>query len=263
MADWDKKIQDRLKQTGNLPRHIAIIMDGNGRWAKRRGLPRVAGHREGINSVRDIVEACGQLGIEVLTLYTFSLENWKRPKEEVSYLMTLLVRTIKREISDLQKNNVRLMIIGHTEDLPDLTRKSLEDGVEKTKNNTGLKLVLALSYGGRREILDAVQKIGEKIARGEISPADIDETLFSQNLYTAGLPDPDLLIRTSGELRVSNFLLWQMAYTEMYITDVFWPDFRRKELYEAISVYQKRERRFGLVSEQVRALSAKVHTHSG
>ncbi|GBE27405.1 ditrans,polycis-undecaprenyl-diphosphate synthase [bacterium BMS3Bbin03] len=260
MADWDKKIQARLKQTGNLPKHIAIIMDGNGRWARKRGLPRVAGHREGINSVRDVVEACAQLGIEVLTLYTFSVENWKRPKEEVSYLMTLLVRTIKKEIADLQKNNVHLMIIGHLKDLPDITRKSLEDGIEKTKNNTGLKLVLALSYGGRREILDAVQKIAEKAIDGKISPGDIDEKLFSQHLYTAGLPDPDLLIRTSGELRVSNFLLWQMAYTEMYIMDVYWPDFRRKELYEAIQVYQKRERRFGLVSEQLHPTPSEART---
>ena len=263
MADWDKKIQMRLKQAGNLPRHIAIIMDGNGRWARKRGLPRVAGHREGINSVRDVVEACGQLGIEVLTLYTFSIENWKRPKEEVSYLMTLLVRTIKKEIKDLQKNNVRLLLIGHLEDLPDTTRKSLEDGIERTKNNTGLKLVLALSYGGRREILDAVQKIAKDVSSGKVSPQQIDEELFSNYLYTAGLPDPDLLIRTSGELRVSNFLLWQMAYTEMYITDVYWPDFRRKELYEAIQVYQKRERRFGLVSEQLHSPLSKVHTHNG
>ncbi len=263
MADWDKKIQARLKQTGNLPRHIAIIMDGNGRWARKRGLPRVAGHREGINSVRDIVEACGQLGIEVLTLYTFSVENWKRPKEEVSYLMTLLVRTIKREINDLQKNNVQLLLIGHLEDLPDITRKSLEEGIEKTKNNTGLKLVLALSYGGRREILDAVQKIAKEVSEGKISPEEINKKLFSNYLYTAGLPDPDLLIRTSGELRVSNFLLWQMAYTEMYITDVYWPDFRRKELYEAIQVYQKRERRFGLVSEQLHSTLSKVQTPHG
>lgn len=263
MADWDKKIQDRLKQTGNLPRHIAIIMDGNGRWARKRGLPRVAGHREGINSVRDVVEACGQLGIEVLTLYTFSIENWKRPKEEVSYLMTLLVRTIKREIKDLQKNNVQLFLIGHLEDLPDTTRKSLEEGIELTKNNTGLKLVLALSYGGRREILDAVQSIAKDVSAGKVTPHQIDEKLFSNYLYTAGLPDPDLLIRTSGELRVSNFLLWQMAYSEMYITDVYWPDFRRKELYDAIQVYQKRERRFGLVSEQLHPPLSKVRTHNG
>ncbi|HDZ12147.1 MAG TPA: di-trans,poly-cis-decaprenylcistransferase, partial [Bacteroidetes bacterium] len=168
--------------------------------------------------------------------------------------------TIKKEIADLQKNNVHLMIIGHLKDLPDITRKSLEDGIEKTKNNTGLKLVLALSYGGRREILDAVQKITEKAIDGKISPGDIDEKLFSQHLYTAGLPDPDLLIRTSGELRVSNFLLWQMAYTEMYIMDVYWPDFRRKELYEAIQVYQKRERRFGLVSEQLHPTPSEART---
>ncbi len=249
--DRDQSIQEELKQKGNLPRHIAIIMDGNGRWARRRGLPRVAGHRKAVESVRDVVEACGDLGIEVLTLYTFSVENWGRPREEVTALMSLLVETIRKEIDDLVKNNVRLITIGHLEDLPPITRESIEYGMERTRHNTGLILNLALSYGGRREIVDTVKAIARKVLNGELRPEDIDEEVVSNHLYTAGLPDPDLLIRTSGELRISNFLLWQLAYTEMYITEVLWPDFRREHLYEAIRAYQKRERRFGLVSEQL------------
>jgi undecaprenyl diphosphate synthase len=249
--DKDQKIQEELKRIGNLPRHIAIIMDGNGRWARRRGLPRVAGHRQAIDSVRDVVEACGELGIEVLTLYTFSVENWGRPREEVNALMDLLVETIRSELDELLKNNVRLITIGHLDDLPPLTRESMEYAIEKTKHCTGLILNLALSYGGRREIVDAVKAIARKVKQGVINPDAIDESVVADHLYTRGLPDPDLLIRTSGELRISNFLLWQLAYTEMYVTDVLWPDFRREHLYEAIRSYQKRERRFGLVSEQL------------
>jgi undecaprenyl diphosphate synthase len=242
----DQEKQEKLKASGNLPQHIAIIMDGNGRWAKKRGLPRLAGHREGINSVRDIVEACGQLGIKVLTLYTFSLENWRRPKFEVSALMSLLVRTINKEVEDLQRNNVQVRTIGHLDDLPQIAQKGMLRAIEKTKNNTGLILNLALSYGGRQELLEAIKKILDN------SPKDLTEETISSYLYTAGLPDPDLLIRTSGEFRISNFLLWQLAYTEIYVTDVLWPDFRREDLYHAIDVYQSRERRFGLISEQIR-----------
>ncbi|MFQ6617295.1 MAG: isoprenyl transferase [Fidelibacterota bacterium] len=248
----DKEIQEELKKVGNLPRHIAIIMDGNGRWAKQRGLPRVAGHNEGINSVRDIVEVCGQLGIEVLTLYTFSSENWRRPKWEVSALMKLLLRTIKKELEDLMKNNVRVTTIGNLHDLPDDARKGMEYAIETTRFNTGLNLNLALSYGGRREIVDAVKEIVKDVKNGNLDPDHIDEAIFASYLYTEDIPDPDLLIRTSGESRISNFLLWQLAYTEIYITDVLWPNFRRKHLYEAIIDYQRRERRFGRVSEQLK-----------
>lgn len=247
----DQKIQDQLKIKGNLPHHVAIIMDGNGRWARKRGLPRIAGHKQAIKSVRDIVEVCGQLEIDVLTLYTFSLENWQRPKNEVSALMQLLVKTINKELEELIKNNVKLITIGHLEDLPVQTRKSMELGIKKTENHEGLTLNLALSYGGRLEIVDAVKKIAEKVKAGELKPNQIDENLFSKHLYTKDLADPDLVIRTSGESRISNFLLWQLAYTEMYITDVLWPDFRRNHLYEAIFSFQKRERRFGKVSDQL------------
>ena len=242
----DRQIQEHLKASGKLPRHIAIIMDGNGRWAKKRGLPRMAGHREGINSVRDMVEVCGQLGVKVLTLYTFSLENWRRPRLEVSALMGLLVRTINREVEDLNRNNVQVRTIGHLDDLPEKARKGMLQAIEKTKNNNGLILNLALSYGARQEILKAVKQILDN------PPRELTEQTISSHLYTAGLPDPDLLIRTSGEFRISNFLLWQLAYTEIVVTNVLWPDFRRKELYKAIIDFQSRERRFGLISEQIR-----------
>jgi undecaprenyl diphosphate synthase len=228
-----------------IPQHIAIIMDGNGRWAKQRNLPRIAGHREGINSVREIVRVCGELGVKILTLYTFSSENWRRPRQEVSALMRLLLVTINREVKDLNKNNVRLMVIGRIQDLPEEPRKGILNGIENLKNNTGLILNLALSYGGRQEILDAVRSLCKEGIQ------DVNEAEFSRRLYTADIPDPDLLIRTSGELRLSNFLLWQLAYTEIYVTDVLWPDFRREELIKAIQAYQSRERRFGRVSEQL------------
>lgn len=242
---------NQLKNAHNLPRHIAVIMDGNGRWASQRGLNRVKGHQEAIKSVRDVVEACAELEIDILTLYTFSMENWKRPRDEVSALMHLLVNTIKNELNDLLKNNVRLITIGQLEDLPLLTRKSLNYAIAKTQHCNGLTLNLALSYGGRREIVDVTKVISQKVKSGEIDIDDIDEVLFSNFLYTANLPDPDLLVRTSGEARLSNFLLWQLAYTEIYITDILWPDFRRDNLYQAIQSYQKRERRYGRVSEQL------------
>ncbi len=246
------KLRDEIIAEGNLPRHIAIIMDGNGRWAKQRRLPRTAGHSEGINSVREITRECGNLGIEILTLYTFSAENWSRPKTEVSALMSLLLKTIKSEIDKLHKNNVKFTIMGHIKDLPPKPYKELIEGVEKTKNNTGLNLNLALSYGSRTEILDAVREIAAKTKSGNIGIEDINEKLFSEHLYTRGMLDPDLLIRTSGELRLSNFLLWQLAYTEIFVTPVYWPAFRSKELFEAIKNYQKRERRFGLTTEQIK-----------
>jgi undecaprenyl diphosphate synthase len=244
-------VRERIKRRGGLPRHVAIIMDGNGRWAKQRGLPRVAGHREGINSVRAVVEACGELGIQVLTLYTFSTENWWRPRNEVSALMRLLLETTRREVDELDKNNVRLMTIGHIEDLPLAARRGMMTTVQRLSKNTGLTVNLALSYGGRVEIVDAVRAIADATLRGELTPEQIDEATVSRYLYTRDIPDPDLLIRTSGELRISNFLLWQLAYTEIYVTDVLWPDFRKAEFFAAIEAYQRRERRFGRVSEQL------------
>lgn len=226
-------------------------MDGNGRWAKSKGLPRIAGHTEGVESVRDIVEACGQMGIRYLTLYAFSTENWKRPKEEVSLLMRLLMRALRDETDRLNKKNVRVYTIGDTSTLPQEVRNELDDAVEKTKNNKGLHLLLALSYSGRWDITTAVRRIAADVHDGKVKPSDINDVLFSEYLSTRSIPDPDLLIRTSGELRISNFLLWQLAYSEIYISDVPWPDFRRKNLYEAIMEYQKRERRFGMISEQI------------
>jgi len=251
MTDDIQVLKDNILKHGCLPRHIAIIMDGNGRWAKERNLPRVAGHNEGINSVREVVRACGDLGVEALTLYTFSVENWNRPATEVSALMRLLLRTIRKEVDDLMKNNVNLNVLGDLEDLPPEPKQGMEEAIERTHNNSGLKLNLALNYGGRQEILDAIVRLYHDIAAGKRTPEEIDEKLFSTYLYTADMPDPDLLIRTSGESRISNFLLWQIAYTELYITSVYWPDFREGELYKAILDYQSRERRFGKVSEQI------------
>lgn len=239
----------------DIPKHIAIIMDGNGRWARERTLPRIAGHREGVNSVREVTRICGEIGVEFLTLYTFSKENWKRPKKEVSALMTLLLRTINKEVKGLHKNNVKFNIIGDLEMLPPSTRKGLEEGISLTSQNTGLNLSLALNYGSRQEMLEATQTLAMQVKDGLISVGDINEELFSKYLYTNGIPDPDLMIRTSGESRLSNFLLWQSAYTEIYMTSTYWPDFREKELLEAILDYQKRERRFGKVSEQIRGSS--------
>ena len=235
----------------NVPKHIAIIMDGNGRWAKERGLPRIAGHREGINSVREITRICGEIGVKYLTLFTFSTENWNRPKREVKALMTLLLSTIKKEIKELHKNNVKFSTIGDISILPKSTEKGISEGIELTFNNSGLNLILALNYGSRQEILSAVNNIISDINKKDIEIDSIDENIFSSYLYTNNFPDPDLLIRTSGELRISNFLLWQSAYTEMYLTDTYWPSFRENELFQAIFDFQNRERRFGKTSEQL------------
>lgn len=242
-------LKEEILQKGNLPRHIAIIMDGNGRWAKMQGLPRIAGHRAGVESVREVVRACGELQIEVLTLYAFSVENWRRPKTEVSILMELLLQTVEEELEELQENDVKLMTMGRLHDLPVETRQALEEAVKATSDNKGLILNLALSYGGRAEIVDAVRRLAQDVESGRLLPQKINEDVFRRYLYTTDLPDPDLLIRTSGELRVSNFLLWQLAYTEIWVTNVLWPDFRRKHLYQAIRDYQGRQRRFGLVIE--------------
>jgi len=248
-----KSLRDKILE-GNIPNHIAIIMDGNGRWARDRSLPRIAGHREGINSVREITRVCGEIGVKHLTLYTFSTENWKRPPSEVSALMTLLLKTINIEIKELHKNNVRFTIIGELDSLPNSTVKGLKNGVELTSNNTGLNLCLALNYGSRKEILDAVKSISIQIQNGQLTLDQIDENLISNELYTKNIPDPDLMIRTSGEYRLSNFLLWQSAYTEIYMTDAYWPNFREKQLIESINDYQNRERRFGKVSDQIKRL---------
>jgi undecaprenyl diphosphate synthase len=242
---------EKMSKHPRLPRHVAVIMDGNGRWAKQRDLPRISGHIEGIHSVRDVVEASGELGIAYLTLYTFSKENWNRPKNEISALMSLLVKTFHEEISELDRNNVRFNVIGCIDDLPKETREKMLQGVEQTAKNTGLTLILALSYGSRYEITEAVQSICSDVAAGKLKPEEVTESHISSRLYTADMPDPDLLIRTSGELRVSNFLLWQIAYSELYVTPRFWPDFRKKEYLEAINSYLNRERRFGKVSEQM------------
>lgn len=235
----------------NLPQHIAVIMDGNGRWAKRQGAARVFGHHNAIKAVREVTEGCAELGVKYLTLYAFSTENWNRPKIEVDALMTLLVHTIRGEIKTLMKNNVRLTTIGHTESLPTDCRRELAEAIRETSHNTGLTLVLALSYSGRWEILEAVRQLAADVRDGKISPDQIDETVFGQHLTTANIPDPELMIRTSGEMRISNFMLWQLAYSEFYMPDVLWPDFRKNHLYEAIVTYQQRERRFGKISEQL------------
>lgn len=232
-----------------LPRHVAIIMDGNGRWARQRGLPRVAGHRAGITAVRDALEASARLGLEVLTLYAFSRENWSRPSAEVNTLMRLLKEYLDAEIDTLHEKNIRFRTIGRISDLPARVADALRSASERTRHNTGMDFVIALSYSGRTEIADAARSLAESVRAGEIDPADIDETLFARRLYTEDLADPDLLIRTSGEMRVSNFLLWQIAYAELWVTPILWPDFRRQHLYAAILDYQLRDRRFGRVLE--------------
>ena len=236
----------------NLPKHLAIIMDGNGRWAKQKGMLRAFGHENGTKAVRETVETCAKLGIENLTLYAFSTENWNRPKLEVDTLMKLLISSLKGELKTLQNNDIRLNSIGNMDTLPASVKKELSEVIEKTKNNTRMTLTLALSYGSREEIVNAVRKISDKVKNNIISITDIDESIINQHLYTQNLPDVDLVIRTSGEHRISNFLLWQIAYAEFYFTDVLWPDFREKDLYEAIISYQKRERRFGKTSEQIK-----------
>jgi len=237
--------------TDRLPRHIAIIMDGNGRWAKQHGKHRVFGHRNGVQAVRECTESAAELGVEYLTLYAFSTENWNRPALEVNALMALLVDTLGKEVNTLMKNDIRLKAIGDLEKLPKRTYKALLDGIEKTKDNKRMTLVLALNYSGKWEILNAAKNLAESAKAGNLEPEDIDESIFANALTTAGIPDPELLIRTSGETRLSNFLLWQLAYSEFYFTEEFWPDFKKDSLYTAILDYQKRERRFGKTSEQI------------
>lgn len=234
-----------------LPGHIAIIMDGNGRWAKKRGAARIFGHQNAIQAVRDAAEGCAELGVDYLTLYAFSTENWGRPLDEVNGLMSLLVSTIKNELPTLQKNNIRLKSIGDIESLPADARKNLDDAKQATQFNDGLTLILALNYSGRWELARAMKNIASDIKGDFINPKDVNEQLIEAYLDTRGIPDPELLIRTSGEMRISNFLLWQVAYTELHIPEVLWPDFRREHLYQAILEYQRRERRFGKISEQV------------
>ena len=234
-----------------LPQHIAIIMDGNGRWAKAQGKHRIFGHKNGVKAVREVTEGCAEIGVKHLTLYAFSTENWNRPKMEVSALMELLFMTIGKEIKTLQKNNIRLNAIGHLHNLPESNRKALTEVMEATKNNTRMTLTLALSYGSREELSEAAKKIAIDYNAGKISLEEINQETISEHLYTHNIPDPELMIRTSGEHRISNFLLWQLAYTELYFTEKFWPEFAKNDLYKAIYDYQQRERRFGMTSEQI------------
>jgi len=240
-----------LLDKDRLPRHIAIIMDGNGRWAKDKGEDRLFGHYHGVESVRDIVEGCAELRIEYLTLYAFSTENWDRPAEEVSGLMQLLVTTIRKEVPTLNKNNIRLHVIGDLSMLPEFARIELQEALEMTASNTGLNLVMALSYSGRWELVEAVRRIARSVEEGDLSSSQISEQTLEEHLSTHSFPDPELMIRTSGEYRISNFLLYQLAYAELYFTEVCWPDFRKQNLYDALLDYQQRERRFGKISEQL------------
>ncbi|RXK47170.1 isoprenyl transferase [Aquirufa rosea] len=239
----------------NLPAHISVIMDGNGRWAKQKGFTdRIFGHRNAIQAVRETIEGCGELGVKYLTLYAFSTENWNRPKAEVMALMSLLVSTINDELPSMMKNQVRLKAIGHIESLPSKSQQELLAAIDKTANNTGLTLVLALSYSGKWDIVQAAQKLADKVEKGELKSTDINDEVMSNHLSTAGIPDPDLMIRTGGDHRISNFMLWQLAYAELYIfEDLFWPDFRKLHLHQAIVDFQMRERRFGKTSEQVKS----------
>ncbi|MDN3596304.1 isoprenyl transferase [Zunongwangia endophytica] len=234
-----------------LPAHIAVIMDGNGRWAKKQGFLRAVGHNEGVKSVRDVVEGSAEIGVKYLTLYAFSTENWNRPKFEVDALMKILVSSLKKEIKTLQNNDIRLTAIGNIENLPKKAKRELLDVIDKTKDNSKMTLILALSYGSREEITSAFKILANKVQNGTLKPDEINDSLISENLYTKDVPDVDLMIRTSGEQRISNFLLWQMAYAELYFTSILWPDFRKENLYEAIYNYQNRERRFGKTSEQL------------
>ena len=246
LPEEDASIQRQIKARGNLPRHIAIIMDGDRRWAAERNLPKTEGHRFGRESVRDVVRACGELGIEVLTLYTFSTENWSRPRTEIQALMRWLREALRDEVPELDRNNVRLNAIGRLDGLPRSVQIALRRAIERTRDNTGLLLNLALNYGGRSELVDAFRKLAAEVKEGRLEPDEIGEKEVEGALYTAGMPDPDLLIRPSGEMRLSNFLPWQTVYTEIWFaTDVYWPDFRRQHLYQAIAAYQQRQRRFG------------------
>ena len=239
-----------------LPQHIAVIMDGNGRWAQRRHLPRVAGHRAGVQSARTVIETCAKLGIPALTLYAFSMENWRRPKAEIDFLMRLLREYLRKEIPAIQRNNIRMIFIGRTDQLQDEVRADIDRAVEQTAGNTGMTLAVALNYGGRAELVDAFNRILDRVRNNGLATARVDEDLISQHLYTSGLADPDLLIRTSGEMRVSNFLLWQIAYAEIYVTETLWPDFTRAQLFEALLDFQKRERRYGGLTETRRRVMA-------
>jgi len=250
MEASSQTLKNKLDQE-KLPKHIAIIMDGNGRWAKQQNKPRVFGHRNGVKAVREVTEAAAELGIQYLTLYAFSTENWNRPALEVTALMSLLVETIRKEVATMMENNIRLQAIGDINKLPKRTLRALEEGMEITSSNTRMTLILALNYSARWELTEAARKLAHKISDGKLSPDDIDAEAFAQQLTTRNVPDPELLIRTSGESRISNFLLWQIAYTELFFSPIFWPEFTRENLYEAIYDYQNRERRFGMISEQL------------
>jgi len=230
-----------------LPKHVAVIMDGNGRWAKQRGLPRIMGHRRGVDTLKDLLRCCRDWGVEALTAYAFSTENWGRPLEEVDFLMTLFERVLRQELREMMAENVRIQFVGNLQALPSSLQDEITKAVETTRNNPGIQFTVATNYGGRQEILQACRSIATKVQQGLIDPSEIDEALFERHLYTAGNSDPDLLIRTSGEMRISNFLLWQVAYAELYVTDTLWPDFNRAEFHQALSAYQQRDRRFGKV----------------
>ena len=230
-----------------LPQHVAVIMDGNGRWAKRQGLPRIMGHKRGVDALKDLLRCCQDWGIQALTAYAFSTENWKRPQEEVDFLMTLFQRVLRQELQEMVKENVQIKFVGNLQDLPRSLQQEISRSVEATKDNGGIRFSVATNYGGRQEILQACQAIAKQVQQGLLQPDEINEQVFESHLYTAGITDPDLLIRTSGEMRLSNFLLWQMAYGEIYITDALWPDFDRAEFHRALCAYQQRERRFGKV----------------
>ena len=246
MQTISKELPRDLDQS-RLPRHVAVIMDGNGRWAKRRGLPRIIGHRQGGDALKNLLRCCNDWGIEALTAYAFSTENWGRPHEEVDFLMTLFERVLMRELQEMMEENVRIQFVGNLTALPRSLQTQIERSMNLTQENTGIQFTVATNYGGRQEILQAARAIATQVQQGQIQPEEIDEELFSQHLYTANVCDPDLLIRTSGEMRLSNFLLWQMAYAEIYITDALWPDFDREEFHRALSDYQQRQRRFGKI----------------
>lgn len=255
----DKESQSALMEQGQIPNHIAIIMDGNGRWAKSRGNMRSYGHKAGVDSVRDITEACAQIGVQYLTLYAFSTENWGRPKLEVNALMRLLANSLRKEANNLNENNIKLETIGQIDRFPENCQRELREATNLTKNNDRLHLCLALSYSGRWDITEAVKKLAHQVKDGDINPEDINDEMISAHLSTADIPDPELIIRTSGEYRLSNFLLWQLAYSELYITETYWPDFRRDELYKAIQSFQQRERRFGKLSEKKQKKSTSLY----
>lgn len=250
MDDYKSQIN-----SSNLPNHIAIIMDGNGRWAEMKGKPRVFGHKNGVTSVKEVIEGCREIGVNYLTLYAFSTENWNRPKLEVKTLMALLVSSLRKELKTLVKNDIKLNTIGNIENLPKKAQAELAEVVEKTKNNTSLTLTLALSYGSREEIVNVIRNISKKVVNNQLAVEEINENIINNHLYTFSLPDVDLLIRTSGEKRISNFLLWQIAYAELYFTNTLWPDFRKENLFNAIVDYQQRERRFGKTSQQIEKIN--------